>query len=105
MSCENVQELISPLLDRRIRAEERESVMAHLESCRNCSAQFESTQKVREALGAMSRPPVPEALASKLRVMASHEVQRRRSRATLSSRWENWAGHARLWFDNLMRPV
>lgn len=105
MSCENVQELISPLLDRRVSAGEQENVLAHLESCRECSAQLESMQKVREALRDMDRTPVPDVLTAKLRVIASHERERRVSRATLSRRSQYWLDRARLCFDNLMRPV
>lgn len=105
MSCNNVQELISPLLDRRVPAGERENVLAHIESCRQCGGQFESMQKVRATLRAMDHAPMPVELTSNLRVMASHERERRLSRATLSSRLRYWSDRAGLLFDNLMRPV
>ena len=105
MSCENVQELISPLLDRRVPVGEQENVLAHLESCRQCSAQFESMQKVRAVLRTMDDAPMPVDLTATLRVLASHEHERRLSRATLSSRARFWSDRARLWFDNLMRPL
>jgi hypothetical protein len=105
MSCDNVQELISPLLDRKVPAGEQENVLAHIESCRQCSAQFESMQKVRAALRSMDHAPMPVDLTSNLRVMASHERERQLSRRTLSSRWRYWADRAHLCFDNLMRPV
>ena len=103
MSCDNVQELISPLLDRKVAAGERENVLAHLESCRQCSAQFESMQRVRAALRSMNRAPMPSALAASLRVMASHERQRLLLAAP-SNRLRYWSDRAWLWFDNLMRP-
>jgi hypothetical protein len=105
MSCDNVQELISPLLDRRVPAGERENVLAHIESCRECSAKFESMQGVRAALRAMDHAPMPVELTANLRVMASHERERRLSRGTLPNRLRYWSDHARLWFDNLMRPM
>jgi hypothetical protein len=105
MSCDNVQELISPLLDRRVPAGERENVLAHLESCKQCGAQFESMQKVRATLRAMNHAPMPVDLTANLRVMASHERQRQLSRATLPSRVRYWSDRVRLWFDNLMGPV
>jgi hypothetical protein len=105
MSCENVQELISPLLDRRVPAGEQENVLAHLESCRQCSAQLESMQKMRAALRAMNDAPMPVELTANLRVMASHERERRLSRATLAHRVRYWYDRARLSFDNLMRPL
>lgn len=105
MSCENVQELISPLLDRRVPVGEQENVLAHLESCRQCSAQFESMQKVRAALRSMNHAPMPDELTANLRVMASHECERQLSRATPSNRLRYWSDRARLCFDNLMRPL
>jgi hypothetical protein len=104
MSCDNVQELISPLLDQKVPAGERENVLAHLESCKQCSSQLESMQKVRAALRAMGEAPIPISLAAKLRVVASHERERQ-LRATPASRWKYWSEWVRLSFDNMMRPV
>jgi hypothetical protein len=105
MSCDNVQELISPLIDRQIPAGERETVLAHLKSCRQCGAHFEAIQNLRSAMGEMNRAPMPADLSSSLRVMASHERARQVSRASVSSRVRYWTDRAQLWFDNLMRPV
>ncbi|HLK67330.1 MAG TPA: zf-HC2 domain-containing protein [Bryobacteraceae bacterium] len=105
MSCENVQKLISPLVDRQVPAGEQEDVLAHLEACKQCGAQFESMQKMRQALRTMSHAPIPVHLTANLRVLASHERERRLSRVSFSARLRFWYDHARLWFDNLMRPV
>jgi hypothetical protein len=105
MSCENVQELISPLLDREVSASERENVLEHIKVCRHCASQLESTQILSTALRRLNQPPVPVALTAQLRVMASHECERRLVRASLAARWRAWSSSARLWFDNLMRPV
>jgi len=105
MSCDNVQKLISPLLDRRVPAGEQEKVLAHLESCKECGTQFESMQKVRAGLRAMNHAPIPVDLTAKLRVIASHERERQLSRATFASRVRYWSDRARLWSDHLMRPV
>src|SRR6185312_6650768 len=48
---------------------------------------------------------VPADLTAKLRVLASHERTRRLSRVSLIARIEYWSDRARLFFDNLMRPV
>jgi anti-sigma factor RsiW len=104
MSCDNVQELISPLLDQKVSAGERENVLAHLESCKQCSAQLESMQKARAILRGMNDVPVPPALTAKLRVVASHERERR-LRGTPAKSLRYWSDRAQLWFDNLMRPV
>lgn len=105
MSCDNVQKLISPLLDRRVPAGEQENVLAHLKSCRQCSAQLESMQNVRAALRAMNHAPMPVDLTANLRVIASHERERHLSRSTFTSRMQYWSDRVRLWADNLMRPV
>ena len=104
MSCEHVQELISPLLDRRLPAGEREKVLAHLQVCRKCDERLEAAQNQRKALLRMDRVSVPAGLTAKLRVMASHERERRLATATLASRFRYWSARTELWFDNLMRP-
>jgi len=104
MSCDNVQKLISLLLDRRVPAGEQGNVLAHLESCSQCGAQFESMQKVRAALRAMNQAPMPADLTAKLRVVASHERERRLSRSTFTGHLRYWTDRARLWSDHLMRP-
>jgi len=104
MSCEYVQERISPLLDQRLAPGERETVLAHIESCRTCSAHYESMQSLRAALRGVTAPPIPADLRQKLRVVASHEHARRVSRLTLEARLDHWTGRMRLVFDNIMRP-
>lgn len=104
MSCENVQERISLLLDCKLPAGEREFVLAHIDSCRQCGSRFESMQYMRASLRNMARPAVPPALAAQLRVMASHERTRQVARRNLASRIEHWTATVRLAFDNMMRP-
>jgi hypothetical protein len=105
MSCEKVQKQISSLLDRKLAAAERDGVLAHIKSCRACSAHRESLESLRTELRGLSLPPMPEELRAKLRVMASHERERRVARLSLSARMSYWGAHARLFFDNLMRPL
>jgi hypothetical protein len=105
MSCENVQELISSLLDRRVPAGQRESVLAHLESCRKCGIYYESLSNLQADLRRMAEPKVPARLASRLRVLASHERQRRLARLSYAARIRAWATRTQLVFDNLMRPM
>jgi len=66
---------------------------------------MESLEGLRAELRSLSRPPIPEELRARLRVMASHERERRLERLSLSARIAHWSGHARLLFDNLMRPL
>ena len=104
MSCEYVQERISPLLDQQVPPGERETVLAHIGSCRTCGAHYESMQSVRGALRGATAPPLPADLRQKLRVLASHEHARRVSRLTLQTRLNRWTGRMHLLFDNIMRP-
>ena len=104
MSCENVQERISLLLDCNLPAAEREYVLAHLDACGKCGERFESMQRMRASLRDMARPRVPAALVTQLRVMASHECSRRIARKNLTTRAAHWVTATRLAFDNLMRP-
>jgi hypothetical protein len=104
MSCENVQERISLLLDCKLPAIEREYVLAHLNTCGKCGERFESMQYMRASLRDMARPRVPAALSTQLRVMASHECARRAARKNFSTRLAHWVTATRLSFDNMMRP-
>ena len=104
MSCENVQERISLMLDRQLEADERGNVLAHLESCRQCEAYLDSIQSMRAGLRRMAVAEAPAALSSKLRVMASHERARQLTHKDLSSLCKHWTTRIRLAFDNMMRP-
>jgi hypothetical protein len=101
---DHVQELISPLLDRRLAAGEGEKVLAHLGACRECNEHLEAIQSQRRAMLRMQPPPMPADLNARLRVMASHERARRVSQATVGTRLQYWYGRTQLLFDNLMRP-
>lgn len=105
MSCENVQELISSLLDGQVAAGERESVLAHIGACRQCGAHLESMQNQRIMLRSTAEPVIPAALADRLRVMASHERERQLARVSIGARMRRLAWRVELAFDNLMRPV
>jgi hypothetical protein len=105
MSCENFEERISSHLDGLLDTGEREGVLAHLETCRDCCARMKSLEELRARLRRLEEPLVPRALAVRLRVLASHEHARRVARATWSARIANWKDAIRLNFENLMRPV
>jgi anti-sigma factor RsiW len=105
MSCENVQERVSSVLDRDLPVAERENVLAHIGSCRECSAYMESQQAVRNALRGIRRRPVPAELTARLRVVASHERERRLARMSVAARWRALEGRVQLLFDNLARPL
>jgi hypothetical protein len=88
-----------------MRLEEREKVLAHLESCTECSDRFAYMQSMRTALRRMADPPIPAHLQEQLRVMASYERVRHLSRATFGTRRQRWAARLQLAFENMMRPA
>jgi hypothetical protein len=105
MSCENEQELISLLFDGRLPETERENALAHTVVCRECGALFASLQTQRAIMRTMAQAPVPEALATRLSVLASHERERQLARVSVRERVRRLAVNINLAFDNLMRPV
>jgi len=105
MSCDNVQERISSFVDGRLPDAERENVLAHIASCRDCDAYLESIDSVRRAVGELKRRPIPAALTARLRVLASHEYARQATRISWSARLSDWSGRLSLAFNNAMRPL
>jgi len=100
-----VQELISSLLDGRLSPEERENVLAHTGVCRECGTHLETSQFERALMRRMAQARVQDALAAKLRVIASHERERQLARVSVRERVRRLAVNLNLVFDNLMRPV
>jgi Putative zinc-finger len=105
MSCDNVQERISSFVDRRLPDAEREHVLAHIKSCRDCSTYLESLEGVRRAVAELQRPALPAGLSARLRVLASHERARRLARVSWGARLAAWSCRISLAFDNAMRPL
>ena len=105
MSCENVQELISLLLDGRLTGEDRESALAHTRECRECGTHLEALVTQRALLRRMQQEQVPAKLSARLRVLASHERERQLVRVSLGERGRRIVASLHLAFDNLMRPV
>ncbi len=105
MSCENVQELIPSLLDGRLLPGEEGNTLAHLGSCRTCNAEYRSLQSLRGVLRTMDKPAMPDQLRDKLRVIASHERQRRLRYGSITTLVRYWADRVWLGIDNIARPV
>ena len=104
MSCTNPLEMVSSLLDGGMTTGEQENALTHLNSCRTCNARFQAAYQLRKNLLEMNEPPIPEALMSRLRVLASHERERQLRHANLSALFGHWASRVWLCFDNMMRP-
>jgi len=104
MSCEQVREQISMMLDGQLTSSEWEALQAHTQRCRGCDARLEFMQNLRADMRNMTAPAVPANLTAQLRVMASHEYSRRMARVNVFALLRSWRGNLRLAFDNLMRP-
>lgn len=96
--------MVSSLLDGGISAEERERALAHVNSCGACHARFQAAYQLRQSMLEMDESRIPDELAGSLRVMASHERQRRLRRVNLSAFARHWGSLVWLFFDNMMRP-
>ncbi len=105
MSCEHVQELIFSLLDQKGSAGERQNALAHFESCRECSAQYDSAVQLRASMRAMSRTAVPVRVQQNLRALADRERIRRMTRVSFGTRVQNWISTFQIHCENMMRPV
>jgi len=105
MNCAYSGVRISSLLDRELEEGERRDTLAHLESCGACRDAYQSLEKQRLAMRSMDESAVPQVLTHRLRVLASHERVRQSVRASVSARLRHMAGRARLYMDNMMRPV
>jgi len=79
--------------------------LGHVEKCGACQREYRSLSSLRTALRAMRRPDMPDALAERLRVLASHERERLLLRASLAARLGRWRERLQLSFDNVMRPL
>jgi hypothetical protein len=105
MSCENVQERITSILDHQSPDGVMEKAVAHMKSCAPCRVQLDAAEKQRRTMRSMNRAAVPAELTARLRVLASHEharqARRRNIAAFLNDRWSS----IKLAFDNMMRPV
>lgn len=105
MSCEKVQKSISAFIDQSLAEDEHESVREHLEICGVCHRRAERVSRLRSALRGMPLATAPPILASRLRVLASHERARRLAHMSYSALWHYYKDRLKLAADNLMRPV
>lgn len=103
--CSSIRQQSSDFLDCRCTKEQAAEVHRHLTSCPNCAARMDELMRQRKILRQLSPRMVPADLAVSLRVVASKEASRRRLRRDWRSRLELASQRARLFFDNLMRPL
>ena len=66
MSCEHIQELLSPYLENELSSEERQRISAHLDSCGECKDLLIQMQQVYTSLTTFPEIEVSENLLSRL---------------------------------------
>lgn len=105
MSCDWVKSTLSAYASGTVSNREKAQIEGHLLECVECAARAERLHPVRSTLRALPERRVPAQLTAALRVLASREHARRVRLATLGSLTDAWISTARLWLDNIMRPV
>ena len=66
LDCNEVVELVTEFLDGALRADERDSVVAHLEQCDGCGAYLAQVRATVLALGQVQDPPIDEQFRNRL---------------------------------------
>lgn len=94
MKCLQAKSLLSPYLDGMLTGTQMLALGAHLDSCTNCSQQFEELRRTQRLLAIAGRRKAPEDLALKLRVAISREMAQ--SRQPYLAGW-------RVRLDNLLK--
>lgn len=105
VDCQTFEFWCEDLADPRIDAAFRESLATHEANCPRCSDFSLRSHHQRRALRGLPVRQAPMDLAVNLRVLASKELARRKSRVDWATRVDAWSGHARLWLNNLWRPL
>jgi anti-sigma factor RsiW len=76
--CEAVQARFTEYLDGWLSGREMQQIAAHLESCRNCSHDWESLRQTQASLAELGAVPEPKDLLLRIRVAVSQERARKR---------------------------
>ena len=105
MNCESVQGSISRYLDGQMPEHQRKAVTRHLLGCRDCEQFQADLRYVHSSIRRLPAISAPKSLATKLRVTASYDRERRQGAGEFSSPWQRWLTRARIAMQDLMRPL
>lgn len=105
MKCHRVQRSLSSYCDDRLSGQERQEIFSHLAVCQDCASVSERLFHLRAALRNLPSLPVPSHLTTSLQVLASRERAQQLHRAGLGGSLAYFVSHARLWLDDIMRPI
>jgi hypothetical protein len=104
MKCQQVSNKLSPYLDDQLSQLDRQMVVSHLARCVDCARSVEGLAQLRRNLQSLGRVTPPQELKTSLRIIASRELARRNSRASVSATFDDWRASVRVWMSGLMRP-
>src|SRR5450432_2945096 len=105
MNCDKLQSSLSTFVDSGLPECERRALSVHLAECRECEGHVEELRNLRGQLRGLPMALSPKMLASRLQVLASHEIARRRGEREFSSGLRRWLTRARISMQDLMRPL
>ena len=105
MCCRGVARNASAYVERELPLIVRQSMDSHLDGCEDCSGHTAQLLELHAALHSLPRRVPPAELTTRLRVLASRELARRNTSATLTQIAANWKSEFDLWLHNLMRPI
>jgi hypothetical protein len=89
--CGKVRSSFSAYLDGAVNGRQMQSIARHLESCAECSDEFDGLQSMQRSLSLLGPAKAPADLAMRLRIAISHEVAAKETtwRDKLALKWEN----------------
>lgn len=109
MSCRATEDRLSSFLEGDLPETQVKEIHLHLAQCRACSARVTEGRRSRAQLLAVLKAlpvrPAPVELAGRLRVLASHELERIQGRGDFSTATRRWWMRARITMRDLMRPL
>ena len=105
MNCEISLDLVSSLHDGRLAGEEREKAVAHVAACPECGLEYRWLESLSAELRAARQAEPPDWLSARLRVMASHAMERQLRRSNPNRLLAHWATRFSLAFDHLAKPM
>lgn len=105
ISCYTAAGSLSSFVDGLLSDEEQRKMDTHLTDCGRCSAELRRMRQMRTTLRRMPVRVAPAGLNTRLKVVASQELVRQKTRASVPAMWADWLATFRLWRENLMRPL
>jgi len=105
MDCQQVQWMLSTLLDGRVIESERRKVEEHLEQCPECESRHSEMVRLRAALRSAPVKKASRSMVLELHSLASREAARRRRQVDFRARARAAYEQAAFFLNVLMRPI